>query len=130
MGYPSLKPSEYTSDQNVHKYRADVLFGAAAITSYKGKGFTLARLGVGNYRITMEQPYLRFIDRPQFAWEKAAGTAVLSTLVTASAALGTTGTFEITTVTAAGVATEPANGDKATLTWALTQDGENNATGG
>ena len=129
MTYPgALKPSVYNSDQNVHGYSAYVTFGAAAITTAYGKGFTLARTGVGVFSVTLQQPYNRFTKLPRFDWSKAAGTAVLSTVTTVISTLGTTGVFEVKTVTAAGVATEPTDGDIATLTFEVTQDPENNAT--
>ena len=130
MTYPSMKPSTYTADQNVHEFSAYCVFGAAVLTSYKGKGFTMVRDNVGIYTITMAQPYLRFIRFPRFTWQKAAGTDVLSTVTTVISTLETTGVFTIKAVTAAGVATEPVDGNIATLDWALTQDGANNDTGG
>ena len=67
---------------------------------------------------------------PKFTWQKAAGTDVLDTVTTVISTLKTTGVFTIKAVTAAGVTTEPTDGNIATLDWAVTQDDANNDTGG
>lgn len=131
MPFPMLGDSERISDQNVHTYRAYVTFGVASVTSYKGKGFTLTRTGVGVYQVTMGINYQRFIAYPQATWSKAAGTAILVPAVTAEGTLGTTGVFSFTLVNPnTGTATEPATTEKMTLEWSLSMDNENNNTGG
>jgi hypothetical protein len=130
MAFPPLY-DEKCNDQTAHCFRITVTFGTAAISSYKAKGVTMSRTGVGVYQLTLAQPYLKFQKYPVVSWAKAAGTAVLVPVVNDQSTLGTTGVFSFTLVApVTGTATEPANGDLATIEFIVTQDPENNATGG
>jgi hypothetical protein len=111
---PDLTTSGKSSVYDEHTFKLRVLFGSSAITSYRSKDVTIARNGAGNYTLQLPKTYEELVDFKGSLILHAAGQHLFFSVKTET--LSTDGTCVVEARTAAGTATDPASGDKATLT--------------
>lgn len=128
MGFPSLHMSR-TNSQDKHDLDIQVVFGSAAIASYKSNGVTIARTAVGKFDVTLPAKYLR-IQSCAATWLRATAAAPLQVHITDTSSLASDGVISIETVVAAGTVTEPAADSELYLTIGVTQDPINERVGG
>jgi hypothetical protein len=109
MSAPLFLPARANvADEEI--FAATLVFGAAALASYKGKFLTVVRNAAGNYTVTLPKAYRRRTG-VTFGWGKYAAGAVFFPVIL-SDTLTTNGKFIFEVRTEAGVATDPASGNE------------------
>lgn len=125
MAYlPFLYSDEEENAAGCKKFYGRVLFGSAAITSYRCKDITITRNSAGNYTLALPKPYDKIVGFSG-GFYRPTGVILAARVVTRSA-LGTDPpSLVMEIVINAGTATDPTSGDELFFCLVMSDDLQN-----